>query len=346
MTKEFFLADDKLIPAWLQPVVILDLVAARGIDPKQILNGTSLFPIDIPFIGCYISARHFDQLLINAERLWIGHDFAFQLGHRIANHGLGPLPGTIDKSITPADFLALLSQFQQLIGPTLTSRLMQINNNNWFYLFRPAAGMKMIPATLECEMTIISHLAKHNCLNVEIDCFFTSSTPIQIENFHTHITQNCYFNAPFNGIQISSKTPSEATIKSNPNMVKQVAKEQCMALCNKKQYFITALEEMLQADADSLPNLQHCASNFGISPATFKRRLREHSISFQMIWDALRSEQAIVELLVNGTSIDVISEKLHFHDSSNFRRAFKRWTGTSPTLLKNLYKELENAFKS
>ena len=88
---------------------------------------------------------------------------------------------------------------------------------------------------------------------------------------------------------------------------------------------------------DNASDLPDAAAYLGTSISTLKRRLREHACTYQEVLDSARREQALVELLLNDASVDAISERLHFHDSSNFRRAFKRWTGTTPSLLKSAF---------
>lgn len=82
---------DRVVPAWLQPVTVLDLVAARDCRLESALRHASLFPARAPLTETRISAAHFERLLANAESAWPGHDFTFQLGSQLALSGLGPL---------------------------------------------------------------------------------------------------------------------------------------------------------------------------------------------------------------------------------------------------------------
>jgi AraC-like DNA-binding protein len=68
----------------------------------------------------------------------------------------------------------------------------------------------------------------------------------------------------------------------------------------------------------------------GLHPRTLSRRLTARGTTFRSIVDNERLERAR-QLLVTEGSIDHIARQLGYSDGSAFSRAFKRWTGTSPT---------------
>jgi len=82
---------------------------------------------------------------------------------------------------------------------------------------------------------------------------------------------------------------------------------------------------------EPLPDVWQLARNFGLSPSTFKRRLAEEGISAGAVKDEWRRDRAIQELMTSSRTIDDIAEGLGFSCGKTFRRAFFRWTRTSPT---------------
>jgi AraC-like DNA-binding protein len=80
-----------------------------------------------------------------------------------------------------------------------------------------------------------------------------------------------------------------------------------------------------------LPSASEIADEFGLSLRTLHRRLAEDGVSFQSIVDGVRRSLA-VELLENThIVIDQIAERVGFADATSFRKAFKKWTGRSPS---------------
>jgi AraC-like DNA-binding protein len=80
----------------------------------------------------------------------------------------------------------------------------------------------------------------------------------------------------------------------------------------------------------ALPTIPDLAGAFGLSNATFRRRLEEEQTSIAKIKEFCRRQLA-EELLGRSERIHVIAGRLGFSDTTCFRRAFRRWTGTAPS---------------
>ncbi|MFW6098553.1 MAG: AraC family transcriptional regulator [bacterium] len=68
-----------------------------------------------------------------------------------------------------------------------------------------------------------------------------------------------------------------------------------------------------------------------MSPTTLQIKLLKRDTSFQEVLDETRRELACSYVLRASGSITEIAFLLGFSDSSNFTRAFRRWTGLSPS---------------
>ncbi len=73
------------------------------------------------------------------------------------------------------------------------------------------------------------------------------------------------------------------------------------------------------------------AAGLYMSPTTLQKRLLDRGTSFHELLNDIRRELACSYLRQSGVSVTEITFLLGFTDVSNFTRAFKRWTGTSPT---------------
>ena len=82
------------------------------------------------------------------------------------------------------------------------------------------------------------------------------------------------------------------------------------------------------------PTLEQTAAAFDASSATFKRLLSRHGTHFQAELDQVRAHLAMHLFHHRGLPNDEVARQLGFHDSTNFRRSFKRWTGMTPSLLR------------
>lgn len=78
-------------------------------------------------------------------------------------------------------------------------------------------------------------------------------------------------------------------------------------------------------------SIDRVARQLGMSRQTLYRRLKAEGVTFEEIVDAKRRSLAIRYLGLNGLSVKAASYKLGFSEPAAFSRAFKRWTGISPS---------------
>lgn len=78
-------------------------------------------------------------------------------------------------------------------------------------------------------------------------------------------------------------------------------------------------------------HLVDAAQALKITPRTLMRRLELDDTSFQAIKDALRRDIAIRDLQDGRKSIEEISQDVGYSSAANFHRAFRRWTGVTPS---------------
>jgi AraC-like DNA-binding protein len=77
-------------------------------------------------------------------------------------------------------------------------------------------------------------------------------------------------------------------------------------------------------------NIKLMAEASGMSLRTFQRRLASEGMAFERLVDQMRFEEATCLLSDPTIKIVEIAYELGYRDASNFRRAFRRWTSTSP----------------
>ena len=86
-------------------------------------------------------------------------------------------------------------------------------------------------------------------------------------------------------------------------------------------------KELLGGD----PALERIAAQLGMSARTLQRRLREQRTSHHELLDQMRKDLAIRYLNEPAMALCEMAYLLGFSERSAFHRAFKRWTGTTPS---------------
>jgi AraC-like DNA-binding protein len=80
-----------------------------------------------------------------------------------------------------------------------------------------------------------------------------------------------------------------------------------------------------------VPSLAAIAAELAMSERSVQRSLTEERTSYRDIVDAVRKDLALEHLSRPGTSAADVAFLLGFSEPSAFTRAFRRWTGASPT---------------
>jgi AraC-like DNA-binding protein len=82
--------------------------------------------------------------------------------------------------------------------------------------------------------------------------------------------------------------------------------------------------------SQAVPNQPQVAAGLGYPLSTFRRRLTEEGTRFRDIRDRCLREAA-EDLLQRRISVAQTALQLGFQDSDSFRKAFRRWTGKTPS---------------
>ena len=119
---------------------------------------------------------------------------------------------------------------------------------------------------------------------------------------------------------------------SDPDALR-LARDQCERELDRLGYqrSVTArVRAVLGAAIGELPSLEEMAAELGTSARTLKRKLADDQTKYSDLVDGVQSARAMA-LLRSELTVDEVANRLGYSDSANFTRAFRRWTGKTPT---------------
>ena len=120
---------------------------------------------------------------------------------------------------------------------------------------------------------------------------------------------------------------------ANPATV-QMCEQQCEALLatlDVQEGLLPRLRRLLLARPGEFPDLDSVARALHTSGRSLRRHLASQGTSYQQVLDEVRKRLALQYLETTYLPLFEIAVLLGFSDPSNFRRAFRKWTGRAPT---------------
>ncbi|OHC27996.1 MAG: AraC family transcriptional regulator [Pseudomonadales bacterium RIFCSPLOWO2_12_59_9] len=140
------------------------------------------------------------------------------------------------------------------------------------------------------------------------------------------------FDQPYHWLSLPQSYLERPMALANPGTV-QMCEQQCEALLaslDVQDGLLTRVRRLLLARPGDFPDLQSAAQALHTSGRSLRRHLSTLGTSYQQVLDEVRKRLALQYLTTTHLPLYEIAFLLGFSDPSNFRRAFKKWTGKSP----------------
>lgn len=120
---------------------------------------------------------------------------------------------------------------------------------------------------------------------------------------------------------------------ANALMLRRV-KEQCegeRSKLGRNDCLIARIKSLMPLENGAYPGMEDVAQALCMSSRTLKRKLRFLGLNFRQLIDDARKHEVLRDVLNTSMTIDEIAERRGYSDAANLTRAFRRWTGESPS---------------
>jgi AraC-like DNA-binding protein len=161
---------------------------------------------------------------------------------------------------------------------------------------------------------------------------FAYSAPEHAARYEEAFGVPVQFDQPWHWFRLPRHYLDRPMALANPATM-QMCEQQCEALLatlDVQEGLLSRLRRLLLARPGDFPNLDSAASALHTSGRSLRRHLSAAGTNYQQVLDEVRKRLALQYLETTHLPLFEIALLLGFSDPSNFRRAFRKWTGRAP----------------
>ena len=321
-------ATEASIPARLQPALALEYGRSHDVPDAALLRETGL--TGGLAADSLVSPSQYLQLLSNTLRALDSPDTSFMLGQLMLPGHDGAASHALVQAPNLRVLLESLCRFHARLTPLLRPRLETWGDVALLYWVDAQGAPSLRPALVEMHMTALVALCRWlGGARLPWRFCFNRGAPRHVEQHQVHLGAELRFGCQLDAMLVDAAWLDRPWPRAS-EMASRLALQAADAEPPRTPGLPAALYDYLLEHVRESPTLERSASDFGVSPATFKRQLLRHHTHFQGELDQVRTHVALWLFQVRRADNEDVARHLGFHDAANFRRSFKRWTGLTP----------------
>lgn len=321
--------------------LLLGWLSARDFDTGQVLRMAGLTRERFDDIDGQLSPEEVNAFVAAARQLSGRTDLAFELGRmiKVNSHdilGYGML------SCSSADqALRLVARYYSLVTETFTLRYQRLPSGGEA-VYSPLLAMPLEMLHFYLELLAVTHQHQIAMLLGEnataYDIHVAMPAPAHRARYDALAPVRVHFDEsamPGVVVRMGAGMLDRPLVMANPQVVQQVS-ERCETLQRRPTPSAGWGEyvSMLLREAEGQqPTLEDIAQRLRLSARTIDRNLKKEGVQFRELAQRIRFDRASALLGEPGATVSQVAERLGFSDSSNFSRAFQRFTGKAPSTL-------------
>ena len=319
----------------LYSALLLHMAKKSGLSVDKLLNTSQLERVKLRQ-----SARWFVALLLKIQHAsrHPAVTTGFEYGQQLDLASAGVIGQAVMTSPTLGKALNLMCRYYILTGPKLCFEPTQTDKEVALAIDLAYPSVPEPVRAFVFEALISSW---RRCTGVMVgrplipsELCFDYSAPQHAQRYRDYFQCKVSFDCPKMTIKADKKWLTLPTLTANP-----VVHERSVAHCEaalQKLGIVHRFNDKVRRYLKMLPDLANVsidstALSMNLSSRTLSRRLQSEGYSFNQLLNEQRCEVACRLLCSGDWKLENIAEHVGYSDASNFRRAFRRWTGQTPS---------------
>nr|WP_261983278.1 AraC family transcriptional regulator [Pseudomonas aeruginosa] len=314
---------------------LLDLVAEYGVSRQALFDAARVRPEVLDSPNGRLSFLDFNQLTYSAQALCGEPALGLVLGQRLNVSAHGILGYAVLSSANLGKAIQFALKYYRVLG--LAYELELVLDDGRAEL-RAVESMPLGAASVFAAEGLMATLYSIACFLVgeplqDVRVGFAYPPPAHARRYAEVFGVAAEFEQPWHWLSMPSEYLERPMALANPATV-QMCEQQCEALLatlDVQEGLLTRVRRLLLARPGDFPDLEQAARELHTSGRSLRRHLSSLGTTYQQVLDDVRKRLALQYLTTTQLPLYEIALLLGFNDSSNFRRAFRKWPGKLPS---------------
>jgi len=283
-----------------------------------------------------ISLRQFIRLVEAAQLATGSANLAFRYGNRFGVTTAGVVSAVMMSCATLGDALNSAMRYYPVNGIIMDmsfSRQADFVHAHCPSLFQlsPPVRRFMLECWLSAWLSHLSFLVQRRMNFSEVHLIY--DRPRNAELYDAVFGCKIHFGSDHNGVVFPLDYLKEK-LPTADDVVLRISTAQCRSRLEevlRHESIAVRVAELLLRWEGTYPSADEMASMLKMSQRSMAKKLSDSGASYQKILNDARRQKAIDYIQRGDIPVAKIAEKLGFSDSSNFRKAFRSWSGATPS---------------
>ncbi|OXR40171.1 putative HTH-type transcriptional regulator [Nocardia cerradoensis] len=299
--------------------------AGTGLSATQVFTDSST----------KVSFRQAADVLRRAVRALPGRPLGMQVGGRDMLLSMGMLGVALRSCATLSEAIAVGIELHQVSGSLMDLELERFDNSVAIRLRERSPEPELIAFLCEevlCSTTVLARSVigpDWSPGRVEL----TYPPPPYAHQYESFLRCPVEFSATANRIVLPA-TALGLPLPTHDKPTQAVAIEACRRLLDLGRSGPTitvTVETLLEQNLRQPPTMTDVADRLHVTERTLRRQLADAGESFSAVRDRVRERRATYLLRESGLPVTTVAREVGYSDTREFRRAYIRWTGHSPS---------------
>jgi AraC-like DNA-binding protein len=326
--------DSLMLPTQLS-ILLLQVIERWGTNPASALHGTGLKTTDLEDDDTWISYRQTMHIVDNAYKLTGRDTLGLDVGSAEDISTFGILGYAMLSCATVAEALAVGEKYQRTAQNLCDVQLEVCEDQTTIsaatpFVLKPSGYRFAIEELFSGVMALIRSLCGEDRYPHEIHCAYDN--PGYREYYESVFRCPVYFNESGNRMVLKSKLLALPILQAN-KFNARMSEKLCEEILHKyigEEDLTTRIRHIILRVPGKFPDEATVADSLAISGRTMRRQLSTLGTSYRELLDQVRSDLAQQYLQNSNLRVEQVGLLLGYTETTNFRRAFKRWLGVSP----------------